>query len=264
MFDGAEFFNTYSHLKPLHQKSAGIGRCACRPSIRQPLFKVSTESRCAACTTLSQAYPMQAESLQADSAQDDSAQLADPKQTESPPDSAQDDLVQAEPARKKANRLVFSYLLITESRVTFWGKNKLDEIDSRIECHPSSGMMRQVMRNLVLNPPPPPWMFITFTQSPITAAGLRVTTDNAIIQFSGKTLIQSIPVNEIDRENVLTLHALGIPGKTWRSYLGAAIEMRDLNIIRETEAAYPGLREIKWLPPYGSSEMAALLLTSEQ
>ena len=223
MFDGARFFNTYSHLSPLHQQPAGDGRCLCRPNVLQPVFKHRSIRRCAACTTLSQAYPIE---------------------------------------HGKQNRLVFSYLLVTESAVTFWGKNKLNEIDSRITCHPSSGMMRQVMRDLVLTPPKPPWMFISFTQTPIAATGLRVTTDNAMIQFSGKTLIQTIPVNEIDRDYVLRLHALGIPAKTWRRYLGAAIELRDLKIVRETETEYPGLRQIKWLPPYGSSEMAALLLTA--
>jgi hypothetical protein len=99
------------------------------------------------------------------------------------------------------------YMLITEHSINYWGKHVFS---SRITSHPASGALRDVVRNLLMAPPEPPWMFIAFARSNASDR-MHVTRSNDLIQFSGKFFfpgtIDEPPVERLNRKRALALYA---------------------------------------------------------
>ena len=214
-------------LKPFGNKQTKEGFCACTPGEPTTLYKKGPGVfHCDVCIALSQAYQ--------------------------------------NPAPKSASRLVDgSYLLVTAEQVDFWGNQRLGEVSSDIKCHPGTGIIRGVKRDLILHPPSPPWMFISFAKAPLTGAGLQVTEDNTLLRFSGKTtLADKTEVRAVNREQVLQMAAIGMTDREWRTYLMAYANgtPSDFAAMATLTEQYPALETLRWIPPIDSPEHNALRL----
>lgn len=215
-------------LKPLNAKPASEGRCSCGETTL--LYKKGSGGyACDICIILSQAY--------------------------------------LNPAPKNPSRLVDgSYMLITKDGVDFWGNQRLAEINPDIQCHSALKVMRKVKQQLIVEPPEPPWIWISFAKAPLTADGLRLTEDNARLRFSGKTtLIDRTEVREVNRIQVLKMAEVGMTEREWRTYLTAygAQTLAAFTTMQEIEAKHPALRSLRCLPPLHSAEHLALRLVTE-
>ena len=214
-------------LKPFGTRQTQEGRCACMPGEPTILYKKGPGLfQCDVCIALSQAY--------------------------------------LNPPPKSSSRLVDgSYLLITTERVDFWGNQRLSEVNDSIKCHPGTGIIRGVKRELVRNPPEPPWMFISFAKAPLTGAGLHVTEDNTRLRFSGKTtLADKTEVHAVNRQQVMQMAAVGLTDREWRTYMMAYAggTPADFKVMENLTEQYPALETLRWIPPVDSPEHNALRL----
>lgn len=160
---------------------------------------------------------------------------------------------------KADNRLQdSSYMLITERRTLYWGNFALDQ---HFPIQKSETDIFQVKRDLILRPPKPPWMFVTFSRSN-DCRRLFVTTDSNTLWFSGETQFRRLTVDCVDRNHVLALHATGISLADWRRFVLARRNSIDGNpkalpILREIIDKHPALAELT-IPPRRSPEAVVL------
>jgi hypothetical protein len=208
-------------------KKAGTGFCRCDPRAETTLYKTNGGLRCDVCSSLNQAYP-----------------------TAPPSEDEEDDA--------PMNRLTEgSYLLITPQGITFWGKTRVDLVNPEIEIRSATGQMSRVQKDLILNPPETPWMLYSFGKSNNSSA-IRVTEDNRRMRFGGKTQISKQVITEINRDQIMQMLHVGMTLKEWEAYVNEYAQDRSRKVMTGLEAKYPGLRDLRRIPPLGSPEYLAL------
>jgi len=218
MIDPRDFFLRYSGLQPIGFKPIGEGLCNCQAAKRTLVYKKAGVPQCAACCCLRQNYAVK---------------------------------------NKPSVRLgLGSYLFISPDRLRFWGNHDMQAYNPKFECEPAAGRMSDAMRALVLDPPKPPWMFVSFAAS-INASTLAITTDPTILRFGGQTIINRTEIREINRAQVIQMHSTGLTKTRWDQYLGAYYR-NDIAIIQEVETAHPDLQTIRFLPPKEATEHVVL------
>jgi hypothetical protein len=160
-----------------------------------------------------------------------------------------------------------NYMLITADAITYWGKLKLP---SSIERRQASGALRQIIRDLILDPPKPPWLFISFARSN-SPERLRVNTGNDLIYFSGKFFMPGTldepPVDRLNRSKVMALHqAAALTRREWeqcaRAYIGLSNSPEALEYLHSVYARFPLLAKHR-IPPVRSAEYNAVRLLAE-
>jgi hypothetical protein len=222
MLDSREFFLRYSGLQPNGYQCVGMGMCDCQTAKPIIVYKKGKARQCAACICLRQAY-----------------------------DTAAD--------KAKVRLQVGSYLFVSPTRVQFWGNHNLRLYNPQIECETATGKMSEVQRSLILSPPDPPWMFISFSKS-TSADNLAITTDPAVLRFSGDTVINRTKIREINRTQIMRMFDAGLSRKDWDQYLDAFYQgsPTDIETMRSIEQSYPALAAIRRLPPRQSTEHVVL------
>lgn len=205
-----------SGLRPI-ATSLGTGRCACQPAFDTMLYRKGSTVKCDACFILTQKYPYPGE-------------------------------------RATDLRLgTGQFMLITETTTTFWGRHHLSALSKRIECRPPAGM-RLVMRDLILRPPPPPWLYICFDRSNRTDR-LVATEDNAVLRFVGHE-VNDVPVQEVNRTQVLEMYEVGMTKREWDTYLGAYAN-GSVDAVKTMQAIaekHPAIDAVRYLPCQGAPE----------
>lgn len=160
-----------------------------------------------------------------------------------------------------------SYLLITPEQITYWGNHKLPK---PIVRHPATGALRGIVRNLILSPPTPPWMFVAFARSN-SPERVRVNVGNDLIYFSGKFLFPGTmdepPVVELNRQRVMAIHhAIQLSRKEWETCARAYVNLNNspeaLSYLRDLHDKFPLLGNLP-IPPIRSPEYNALRLLAE-
>jgi hypothetical protein len=221
MIDSREFFLRHSGLKPIGYRPIGEGMCACQTAKRITLYRKSGAAQCAACCCLRQNYTVK---------------------------------------DKKSLRLgLGSYLFVSPEKLRFWGNHSMEQHNPAIVCEFASGRMSTILRRLILSPPEPPWMFVSFSAS-TSADSLAVTTDLAALRFSGETIIGRTPVREVNRTQVLRMRDAGLTSEQWDQYLDAYYHgsAADIQTMRELEKSHPILADIRALPPKAATEHVIL------
>jgi hypothetical protein len=169
--DAMEFFSTGLRDVSLGLPLVKNGVCTLH-NRRAPLYNVDGTLMCRGCILLRQAYPIRLRST----------------------------------LEGKARLGLGCYMLITEGHTEYWGKHVMPD---QIKVHAATGALRDLVRGLLLTPPPPPWMFVAFARSN-AAERLRVTTSNDLVQFSGKFFLPGTkdepPVERVNRQRVIALH----------------------------------------------------------
>lgn len=221
--DPREFFRC-TELKP-DAVPIGQGYCRCNPSIPAPMYRKGTGkaavTKCDVCFSLSQFYPLQIDG--------------------------------------KANRLGLGCYLLIERTIRFWGNHRLDRVNPAIQCQPATGRITKVVREMIVTPPEPPWMFVAFSASTGTDQ-LVVTDDNRLLQFSGKTLIQGTVVRKVNRTQVMQMRDVGMTAAEWKTYLNAfaADTPEGIGVMTAMAEHYPAINDLRWLPPVDAPEHLAL------
>lgn len=173
-------------------------------------------------------------------------------------------LRQTYPHGENENRLQMrSYMLITPASVRYWGNFKLQQVSSKIVCSEAHDI-HLVKRQMLLDPPAPPWMFVSFSRSN-ECMRLHLTTSNDTLWFSGETTFfdPTVLIERIDRRQVVAIHSLGLTYQDWRKFLKAQQECamggkpKALAVLRESFKKCPGLRDII-VPPARSPEAIAV------
>lgn len=138
-------------------------------------------------------------------------------------------LKQHHPMRAGNGRLSLgSYMLITEEVTHYWGNHIMP---SPIVVHQATGAMREIVRNLILTPPKPPWMFVAFARSN-DPSRLRLTVSNDLMQFAGKFFfpgtIDQPAVERLNRKRVIDLHqAADLTRAEWEGYARAQSKLHE-------------------------------------
>lgn len=212
-----EFLLRYSGLPLINFEETGFGVCQCSPR-SATLIRKGTLHCCKACALLRQAYPTTL-------------------------------------GERLLRFGLGSYLFVSATTVRYWGNHRLDALNPAIECGPSTKRMGAVMRSLVREPPPPPWLFICFGAS-TNARSLRLTVDPSLVRFSGSFDIADVPITEINRSQVMKLIEAGISRKDWDAYYAAFVRGTpgDIAVMRELEQEYPAIARFSVLPPKYSTE----------
>ena len=178
-------------------------------------------------------------------------------------------LRQAYPASKGRLRLgLGNYMLLTPSRASYWGNLLLP---GPIDQYASTGALRTLVRNLILTPPEPPWLFVAFARSN-SPERLRVTTSNDLMYFSGKFFFPGTmdepPVDRLNRMRVLAIHtdATGLTRREWESCVRAHGALADsaeaLSHLQEVYRRFPKLAKHS-IPAIKTPEYNALRLLAE-
>lgn len=156
------------------------------------------------------------------------------------------------------------YMLIGPEQITYWGNHKLPK---PIVQRTATGALRAVVRDLILSPPEPPWLFIAFARSN-SPERLRVNLGNDLIYFSGKLqfpgTIDEPPVERLNRKRVMTLHkAVKFTRTDWETCARAYVNINNspdaLTYLRDLYAKHPALAQID-IPAVRSPEYNALRL----
>ena len=150
-------------------------------------------------------------------------------------------------------------MLITRKGISYWGNHRLDEINKRIKCQPATGTIGDVLRGLILTPPNPPWMFVSFGPSN-SADQLSVTDDNRLLRFSGRTSLAGHIVSEVNRDQVIAMHKIGMTGAEWKRYLEAYAKdsIEGIAAMRPIRQKHPKLIDMGRFPAIDSPEHLAL------
>ena len=162
-----------------------------------------------------------------------------------------------------------NYLLVTADKITYWGKLKLP---ASIERRQASGALRQIVRELILDPPKPPWLFVAFARSN-SPERLRVNTGNDLIYFSGKFFMPGTmdepPVDRLHRKTVMALHqaAPKLTRAEWeqcaRAYGSLSTSPEALDYLHGVYQRFPGLARYR-VPPVRTPEYNALRVLAEE
>lgn len=231
--DGMEFFSTGLRAVGMDLPPITDGICALhnRPAT---LYNVGGILACRGCILLRQAYPMRLKS-----------------------------------AKEGKTRLGLGcYLLITPDGTDYWGNHRMPD---GITVHPAAGALRELVRNLLLQPPTPPWMFVAFARSN-SAERLRATTSNDLFYFSGKfalPLTKDEPfVERLNRRRVMDLReAADLTRDEWEKLVRAHANLHAssdaLAYLKECYRAHPKLARYP-IPPAKTAEYNALRLLARE
>jgi hypothetical protein len=177
-------------------------------------------------------------------------------------------LRQAYPTPTGKSRLSLgSYMLVTETTVDYWGNHLMP---SPIRRHSASGALRSIIANLILTPPPPPWLFIAFARSN-AADRLYVTVSNDLMFFSGKFLFPGTmdepPVERLNRKQVIDTHeASRLSRDEWekvaRAHAALNTSPEALTYLQEVYQRYPGLAGVS-IPTIRTPEYNAIRLLAD-
>lgn len=196
------------------------GYCRCDPRTETDLYKTGTRLQCDVCTALNQAYPHE----------------------------------------KGMMRLTDgSCLLITPSQITFWGACKLDQINPDIIVRSATGEMVKVQINLILHPPPTPWMVFVFAKANVAEA-IRVTEDNRRLRLGGKMQIRRRVITDINRDHVMQMFDIGMTAKEWDGYMSDYAQDKRV-VTDKLQQKYPRLLDLRkagLIPAMDSPEHLAL------
>ncbi len=177
-------------------------------------------------------------------------------------------LRQTYPSAKGQLRLgLGNYMLLTPTTVAYWGNLLLP---APIIRQPASGALRTLVRDLILTPPEPPWLFMAFARSN-SPERLRVTTSNDLIYFSGKFYFPGTmdepSVERLNRTRVLAMReAATLTRKEWEAYVRAHATLNNstdsLNYLQDLYRRFPSLARLP-VPVAKTPEYNALRLCAE-
>ena len=231
--DGMEFFGTGLRDVSLSLPPVTEGICALH-NRAATLYNVGGVLACRGCILLRQAYPVRLKSTK----------------------------------QGKTRLGLGCYMLITESGTQYWGKHIMP---AGIQVHQASGALRETVRDLLLNPPEPPWMFIAFARSN-TSERLRVTTTNDLFYFSGKFAFPGTMdepfVDRVNRKRVMELRdAADLTKAEWENVVRAHATLHGSNdslaYLREVYRQHPKLMHVS-IPVAKTPEYNALRLLARE
>jgi hypothetical protein len=233
LMDGVEFFSAGLSSVAMELQPTSEGRCAIhnRPAM---LYNFGGNLVCRGCVLLRQAYPIRGRNNQ----------------------------------EGKTRLGLGSYMLITETKTEYWGKHIMPP---QITVHPAAGALRDLIRNLILNPPPPPWMFVSFARSNAPDR-LAITTTNNLLRFSGKFFLPGTKgqpqVDRLNRNRVIALHdAADLTRQEWeqvvRSHAALHSSPDALAYLREVYQQHPKLQNVP-IPPERTPEYNAVRLIAKE
>lgn len=157
-----------------------------------------------------------------------------------------------------------SYMLLTPTDVMYWGNHYMPP---PIKRQSATGSLRTIVRNLILTPPQPPWLFVAFARSN-SPERMRVTTGNDLIYFSGKFLFPGTmdepPVDRLNRKRVMDIWSVApLDRNEWekcaRAHAALTYSTDALGYLQEVYQRYPGLANLP-VPPIRTAEYNALRL----
>lgn len=231
--DGVEFFSTGLRAISLDLEPVSEGICAFhnKPAV---LYNFGGKLVCRGCILMRQAYPIKVRN-----------------------------------DRESKVRLGLGcYMLITETKTEYWGKHKMPPA---IQVHSASGAVRALVCDLILHPPTPPWMFVSFARSPASDR-LAVTTTNDLMRFSGKFFLPGAtdqpPVERLNRNRIMALHeAADLTRKEWEEVARAHASLHSspdaLAFLREVYQRFPKLAKLR-IPPERTPEYNALRIIARE
>lgn len=232
--DGVEFFSTGLRAIGLGLEPVSEGICAIhnRPAV---LYNFGGSLVCRGCILMRQAYPVK---------------VRNDKES-------------------KIRLGLGCYMLITETSTQFWGKHRMPP---EISVAPATGAIRALIRDLIINPPTPPWMFISFARSNAPER-LAVTTTNDLLRFSGKFFLpggapDQPAVERLNRKRVMALHdAADLSRKEWEDVARAHASLHGssdaLAFLRSIYERFPKLAK-RPIPPERTPEYNALRLIARE
>lgn len=236
--NGVDFFSAGLRDVPVNNHPVGEGVCIAHggPAL---LYRTGNAALCRGCMLLRQSYPIR---LKARGTR--------------------------EAALGKLRLSLGNYMLITETTTRFWGEHQLPK---SIVTKPALGAFRQIVRDLILDPPAPPWMFISFARSNASGS-LHVTTSNDLLLFSGKFFLPGAlnepPIERLNRRRVMALHqAADLTRNEWEKLVLAQAALHDSNkalpYLQEVYANNPALARLQ-LPLAKTPEYFALRLIARE
>jgi hypothetical protein len=230
--DGMEFFSTGLRAVALNLPPVSEGVCGLhnRPAT---LYNVGGTLMCRGCILLRQAYPVRLKSTK----------------------------------EGKTRLGLGCYLLITADATHYWGKHLMPD---GIKVHAATGALRELVRDLLLNPPEPPWMFVAFARSN-NSERLRVTTTNDLMYFSGKFAFPGTMdepfVERLNRKRVMELRdAADLTKDEWekvvRSHATLYASSESLAYLQDCYREHPRLAKYP-IPSAKTPEYNALRLLAK-
>ena len=231
--DGVEFFSAGLRAVGFDLQPASQGICAFH-NREATLYNSGGTLACRGCILLRQAYPLRLKSTK----------------------------------EGKTRLGLGCYMLITQDETQYWGNHIMP---AGIKVHPAAGALRENIRNLLLNPPQPPWMFVAFARSN-SAERLRPTTTNDLMYFSGKFAFPGTKdepfVERINRKRVMELHAAAdLTRAEWekvvRAHATLHTSLDSLAYLREVYQAHPNLMYCP-IPAAKTPEYNALRLVAKE
>lgn len=160
------------------------------------------------------------------------------------------------------------YMLITETETRYWGKHIMPP---EIKVQSATGAVRTLIRDLIVDPPAPPWMFVSFARSNAPDR-LAVTTTNDLMRFSGKLFLPGagdLPaVDRLNRKRVMSLHeAADLTRKEWEQVVRAHAALHAsadaLDFLRDIYGRFPRLAK-QPIPSERTPEYNALRLIARE
>jgi hypothetical protein len=177
-------------------------------------------------------------------------------------------LRQAYPSATGKSRLgLGSYMLLSPTGVTYWGNHLLP---APIKRHSATGALRTIVRDLIRNPPEPPWLFVAFARSN-SPERLHVNTANDLVFFSGKFLFPGTkdepPVERLNRRRVIAMHtAAALTKEEWDQCARAQAALNNspesLAYLQDIHRRFPALATLP-IPARKTPEYFALRLLAD-
>lgn len=231
--DGVEFFSTGLKAIGLGLEPVSEGICAIhnRPAV---LYSFGGSLVCRGCILMRQAYPVKVRSDK----------------------------------ESKIRLGLGCYMLITETETQYWGKHRMPP---GITVRSATGAVRALVRDLIINPPTPPWMFVSFARSNAPER-LAVTTTNDLLRFSGKFFLPGVtdqpPVERLHRKRIMALHqAADLTRREWEEVARAHASLHGspdaLAYLRGIYERFPDLAKHP-IPPERTPEYNALRLIARE
>jgi hypothetical protein len=230
--DGVEFFSAGLRTISLGLKPVGDGTCAVHNG-PATLYDLGQHRVCRGCILLRQTYPVAARGKEG-----------------------------------KARFGLGCYMLITAQTTDYWGKHIMPK---EITVHQATGALRDLVRKLILDPPTPPWMFMSFARSNYPDR-LLVTTTNDLMQFAGKFFmpgtVDQPPVQRLNRKGVIALHrAADLTRPEWEQFVRAHAALHASNdtlpYLREVYERFPDLAKVS-VPAERTPEYNAVRLIARE
>ena len=231
--DGVEFFSTGLRAVGLGLQPVSEGICTLH-NREATLYNSGGTLACRGCLLLRQAYPVRLKSTK----------------------------------EGKIRLGLGCFMLITQDETKYWGNHIMPV---GIKVHPAAGALRDTIRDLLVNPPSPPWMFVAFARSN-AAERLRVTTTNDLMYFSGKFAFPGTKdepfVERVNRNRVMQLRsAADLTKVEWekvvRSHATLHASLDSLAYLREVYQAHPKLKHHP-IPTAKTPEYNALRLLARE